>query len=296
LVTTRREALEHQAIRLADGRLLGFAEYGAPGGTPVLYCHGEVGSRLLGRALHTAAIERGLRIVSPDRPGVGFSDFKAGRAIADWPADVAELTEQLGVEHFGVLSAAAGAPYALACAGLLAERLSATVLAGPVLSVPMTEHPPGTPALQRALSTSALWAPWTIRVAMTLLGGLARRAPDQAANRIEASAGDADRDALARPEIRAMIAESMAETFRSGFRGPAYDLRLTTAAWTPPLDRIQTPVEVWHGGEDTEVTPADARRLADALPHGSLHVVPGAGHHLVLAHPDLVLDPFAGGS
>ena len=35
-----------QRISLHDGRMLGYAEYGAPEGTPVLYFHGFPGSRL----------------------------------------------------------------------------------------------------------------------------------------------------------------------------------------------------------------------------------------------------------
>jgi len=85
------ERNEHQAVRLDDGRLLGFADYGDPDGAAVLFFHGEVGSRLLGRALDAGARDRGLRVVSPDHPGLGFSDFLPGRAIADWPADVVEL-------------------------------------------------------------------------------------------------------------------------------------------------------------------------------------------------------------
>lgn len=280
MVTTERH--EHQAVRLTDGRLLGFAEYGDPAGAPVVFFHGEVGSRLLGRSLDAEAQRLGLRIVAPDRPGLGFSDFRPGRAIADWPADVVELTAQLGIGRFAVVGASAGAPYTLACAWKLPGQLTAAVLAGSALPVRMRKE-------AGLLDRSAVWAPWTIRPVMTLLGQVSRRSPDQALVRMRESAGDADRPAFDRPETRAMLAHSMAEVFRSGPRGAAHDLRLVTNDWGLPLGEVSIPVEVWHGEADLEVTPANVARLVDALPAGRLNVVAGGGHHLLITHPGEVL-------
>jgi pimeloyl-ACP methyl ester carboxylesterase len=291
VVATERH--EHQAVRLTDGRLLGFAEYGDAGGPAVLFFHGQVGSRLLGRALDADARRLGLRLVAPDRPGLGFSDFRPGRVIADWPADVAGLAEQLGIDRFAVVGASGGAPYALACAWKVPERVTATVLAGTALPVPMVEQAPDTPAVQRALSRSAAWAPWSIRPVMTVLGELSRRSPEQALGRMQSSAGEADRAAFDRPEVRTMLTQSMAETFRSGSRGAAHDLRLVTADWALPFGEVSAPVDVWHGEADEEVTPANVRRLVDALPAGRLHLVPGGGHHLALTHPAELLGPLA---
>ncbi len=262
----------------------------------MLFLHGEVGSRLQGRALDAAGRRLGLRVVSPDRPGLGFSDFRPGRTVADWPADVVELTAQLGIERFPVVAASAGAAFALACTLRVPERVTATLLAGPTLAVPMTELPPGTPLPQRILTESSVKAPWTIRVAMTLLEALARRSPEQAVERMAGSAGEADRAAFARPEVRTMLAESIVESFRSGGRGPAHDLRLTTGDWGLALGRITAPVDVWHGAADGEVPAGGLSRLVDALPAGRLHEVPGGGHHLTLSHPDVLLESLVPGS
>mgnify|MGYP002128088123 CR=1 FL=1 len=39
----------------------------------------------------------GLRVVSPDRPGIGLSDRAKERRTVDWAQDVTELVDQLGV-------------------------------------------------------------------------------------------------------------------------------------------------------------------------------------------------------
>src|SRR5215469_1286918 len=82
---------EDNQLQLSDGRQLGYARYGRPGGEPILYFHGHPGSRLEARFAHAAASDAGFQVIALDRPGYGLSDFQAGRAITDWPADVAQL-------------------------------------------------------------------------------------------------------------------------------------------------------------------------------------------------------------
>ena len=116
-------------IKLKDGRLLGYAEYGAPEGKPVFYFHGFPGSRLDWLLCDaSAAAELNIRIIAIDRPGMGLSDFKRGREILDWPDDVVELADVLQVDRFAVLGISGGGPYACACAFKISERLTTTAI------------------------------------------------------------------------------------------------------------------------------------------------------------------------
>lgn len=96
---------------LGDRRRLGYAQYGKPDGEPLFYFHGHPGSRLEGRFAHKAAAEAGFRVIALDRPGYGLSDFKPGRALKDWPEDVAEAADMLGLAKFSVAGASGGGPY-----------------------------------------------------------------------------------------------------------------------------------------------------------------------------------------
>lgn len=58
---------------LPDGRKLGYADYGDPNGKPILYQHGTPGSRMEATRYHALGKELGLRVVSLDRPGYGWS-------------------------------------------------------------------------------------------------------------------------------------------------------------------------------------------------------------------------------
>jgi hypothetical protein len=60
-----------EVITLANGRRLGFAQYGDPAGKALLFFHGTRGSRLLGRGLDAAARRHGIRLIAPEHPGYG---------------------------------------------------------------------------------------------------------------------------------------------------------------------------------------------------------------------------------
>jgi hypothetical protein len=68
-----------KTLQLPDGRTLGYAEYGISDANALFYFHGHPGSRL---------------------EAMGYSTFKAGRCLLDWPDDVIELADRLGIDRF----------------------------------------------------------------------------------------------------------------------------------------------------------------------------------------------------
>jgi alpha/beta hydrolase family protein len=92
-------AIADTTVTLADGRRLAYTEWGDPNGSPLLYFHGYPASRLMCPD-ERATLSAGVRLIAPDRPGVGRSDVQEGRTIADWPADVDSLADALGIDRF----------------------------------------------------------------------------------------------------------------------------------------------------------------------------------------------------
>jgi hypothetical protein len=90
-------------IDLPDGRKIGYAEYGSPTGKPILYQHGFPGSRLEAAQFHDLGRELGLRIISIDRPGYGWSSPHPGAKLLDWPKDVERLADSLKLESYSVM-------------------------------------------------------------------------------------------------------------------------------------------------------------------------------------------------
>src|SRR5690606_31033153 len=160
---------EALTIALRDGRTLGYAEYGVADGKPVLVFHGSPGTRLQVRAAHRPARARGIRIIAPDRPGLGLSSRLPGRRIADWPDDVCELVDALGIDRFPVIGVSGGGPYAAACAWRLPGRVAR---AGIVSGVGPPGHGPqlcsGLRRMERTLVDLGLRTPWLMRAVMAV--------------------------------------------------------------------------------------------------------------------------------
>ena len=65
-------------VELPDRTLVGYAKAGDPAGPPVMYLHGSPSSRLeVGLpGIREAAENLGVRVLAPDRPGIGLSTFR----------------------------------------------------------------------------------------------------------------------------------------------------------------------------------------------------------------------------
>jgi pimeloyl-ACP methyl ester carboxylesterase len=256
-------------LRLRDGRTLAYAEFGRPSGQPVVYCHGAPSSRFEGELFlgDRTLSELGLRVIIPDRPGIGRSDFQRGRRIVDWSADVLELVDWLRFDSFAVVGESGGSPYALACGALLAGRV-------PVVGLIGCLAPPDSPGALAAMAPPLRVMFRLARVAPPVLRGLFRlnlrmisNGGDRAADRMAASFPEPDRTLLTRKEIREGFTACFVEACRQGMNGPAWDLRLIASPWGFDLAKITVPVLLWHGERDGNVPVSHGRYLANALPN-----------------------------
>jgi pimeloyl-ACP methyl ester carboxylesterase len=273
---------EDLRLRLSDGRTLGFAEYGAPDGEPLFVFHGSPGSRLQVRAAHGPALARGIRIVAPDRPGLGLSTRLPGRRIADWANDVRVLADALGIARFAVIGISGGGPYVAACAWGLPERITrAGIISGVAPPAPGSGLGSGLRRRERVVLGLALRTPWLLRAAMTVGATPSRRWTEHLFAGARALASPADRAILERPEIAACLMAGMKEAFRQGGLGAAEELLLLTRPWTFRPEEIRVPVRLWHGDADGVVPVAMGRYLAAAIPDCRAEFIPGAGHYLV---------------
>ena len=257
---------EDRHIALSGGRKLGYTEFGDPAGIPVLAFHGTPGSRLMFRLVHEPARRLGLRIVAPDRPGFGLSDFQENRTLIDWKDDVRALAESLGLDRFAVAGISGGGPYVAACAALLPERVTAAALISPVGPVCPPEGPDHLPASQvvtfRLLpqATAAMHGAFSVGRLMFL------NAPDAMYRMIMRRAGPADAPVLLRPDVRKNLLAGVIEGFRSGVKGVVQEMRIFAMPWNIPFEAIKAPVLLWQGDADNNVPVAASLRLAEIIP------------------------------
>lgn len=270
-------SLGERLMQLKDGRTLGYAVYGDPEGLPVFYFHGFPASRLEGRLPADAAAEIGIRLIAPDRPGFGLSDFAAGRKILDWPQDVQELADHLELERFAILGVSGGGPYSLACALRLGARISATALVaplGPVAEGKGSEemNPFARMSFSLARNHPRLFHFFYGKILVPLL----RRRPTTILSLLQPSA--ADKPVVERPEVIERMESSIVEAFRRGGQGALHELRLYAHPWGFSLRDVEAKVHLWQGDQDGTVPLCMGEYIASELPDCDARFLSGEGH------------------
>jgi pimeloyl-ACP methyl ester carboxylesterase len=209
---------------------------------------------------------------------MGLSTFSR-YTTATYPGLVRSLADALELERFAITSVSGGGRYACACAWQLTDRLTSVVLASTTCSFDLPGAKAAWSKEDRRAYTLALGAPWLFRLYFAKLGRTLRRDPLTLFS-LFPELGSGDQAVLDRKDSQQLLQRVATEAFRQGARGPAHDYILEAQPWGVPLDKIQVPVEIWHGDDDRIVAPEQPQLLAKYLPHAETHVVPGAGHLL----------------
>jgi len=269
-------------ITLADGRALGFDDFGDPDGTPVLFFHGFGSSRVVRHPDDEIATELGARIIAIDRPGIGISTRQPNRRVTDWPRDVRQLLDGLGIERCSILAWSGGGPYALACGWQMPERFSVIGLIS--APAPLSGVPGSigyTWRRHRAMSRTADHAPWVIALAMWRWSRQQRADPEKQLDDAIAGMIEADREILGDPALRAVMIANANEMYRQG-NGGVYDEALCLARpWGFPIGGVSVPVRIWHGSRDKVVPVGMGKYIERVVPGAVATFYRQEGHHFV---------------
>jgi pimeloyl-ACP methyl ester carboxylesterase len=269
-------------VTLPDGRELAYEEYGDPTGFPVISCHGGLSSRLDAAPAHGAAVAKRVRLLSPDRPGMGRSTYQPGRRLVDWPRDVADLADSLGIRRFAVMGWSAGGPYAAVCAAKLESRVTAAALLSS--SVPLDRYGTsrGLTFDDRVLLYLSRHAPALASVIMKV--SIVNASNTRLLRVVMRSFPPVDRTVLTEFGPPELALSFLRESLRQGTEGPIQDYRIFGDPWGFELEEIRVPVQIWEGSDDTTGPPGYRAYLQHHIPNATVTVVPGEGHLSLLPH------------
>lgn len=266
-------------FRLSSGRRLGYSEFGDPRGAPLFYFHGWPASRLQGEILDPAGKKHGLRVITPDRPGIGLSDYQPERRLLDWPPVLLELADHLGAARFHVLGLSGGGPYVAACAHAMPERLAgAGIIAGaPPLRVVGTGELMWTYKL-------GLWARRRfplllkpgVRVAAWIIGRKFSQWPQTWLSR---QLCPADVRAMSDERNHRIMTEAGRLMLLGDVRATRTDGEIYSSDWGFDLRDLKFPIRYWHGDRDANIPLPMARRAAELVPGSTFRVFAGEGHY-----------------
>ena len=269
-------------VVLSDGRELAYEEYGDPGGRPVLSFHGGLSSRFDAAPAAAAASRLGIRLISPDRPGMGRSSFLAGRRLLDWPSDVVELADRLDLGPFAVMGWSCGGAYAAVCAAVLGARVSAVALLSS--SIPLDQYgtTKGLTTDDRVLLLLVNRAPRVTSALMRLI--IADASDTRLFNELARSFPAVDRAVLKEAGDRTSAIAFVRESMRHGTAGCLQDYRIFGDPWGFELESIRQPVSIWEGTDDHTGPPGYRQFLKDHIPQAVINLVPHEGHLSLLPH------------
>jgi pimeloyl-ACP methyl ester carboxylesterase/DNA-binding CsgD family transcriptional regulator len=271
-------------LRLADGRQLSYAEYGAASGVPVLYFHALNASRLE-LLIHAECLHaHGIRLIAVDRPGYGHSSFIERHDYRDYTADLRALLDELRLDRVHLLSASAGCAHALHTAWALPERVSGVHCTAVVPPIGHILASPSPSTLNSMLNQFFRVVPSLLRPALQL--AFHGQTVESLLSAVVAgrntafSLAPADVAYMTVPGHLPYFVASMMESLRQGPNAWAMESVLINRPWRIDLRELRVPVHLWHGTEDGLVPTDMVAAFARDCPGATLTVLEGDTHLL----------------
>ena len=269
-------------LQLSDGGVVAFEEYGDASGTPVIFCHGWPSSRTMAQLADQPARALGIRIISPDRPGISDSSMHIDRKLSDWPRVAEQLVNVLEIGEFRILAISGGAPYAYATAVAMPERVRAMAVVGGAIPFSELKDFKGLLPLYRWMLALYRNQPQVLRQLFRLAQPfLAFRAPIRLRPLLLKMLLLRPCDAASLREDAAFeaIFESQRRAWRGSAEGVMIDAQIYAQPWGFAIEDVQVPVRLWHGMEDRAFAVRLAQEIATRFPNCKARFVPNEGHY-----------------
>ena len=268
--------------KLANGRSLGWAEWGDERGRPVLLFPGAGTSASLGFG-GELLVRLEVRLIAVDRPGLGLSDPSPDRTLLDWADDIAGLIQVRGLGPTPAVGYSQGGPFALACAAADVVRAVAIVSGTDELAAPELRE--RLPAELRTLIDRVATEPQAAETSF------AEQSPERMWRMVLDGCSSEDRHVYLQPAFARAYRRALDEGFSHGAGGYARDTLLAMSPWPFDLGRIAIPVDLWYGARDASTvhSPDLGESLAERIPNARRTVVAAAGGSLLWTHAAAIL-------
>ena len=270
--------IEDKFITLRDGRTLAYTEHGDLEGQPVFMIHGNPSSRLMRHPDETIVENLGARIITPDRPGYGLSDFQPKRNLLDYPNDIAQLADALGIDKFAIFGVSAGGPYAAACAYKLGDRVTQVAVVSGLAPLDRPNAYDGMSEIWQTAFKAGSLPEWLLRPILKMQVNAQKRDPEQSIDDMAATMSPADLKLALTPEFHAGIIRRVPEATRRGTRGWAREVKVLLAPWGFDPAEIKVPVHLWYWDADPAIPLQMGRYLESKIPNTIPHFLPEGGH------------------
>lgn len=269
-------------VQLQNGAVVALDEYGDPTGVPVIFCHGWPSARTMARLADEPARALGIRIISPDRPGISGSSMQPNRKLSDWPRLVERLVNHFDIGQFRMLAISGGAPYAYATGLAMPERVPAIAIVSGVIPFAELKNLEGLLPLYRWMLAFYRNQPQLLRRSFHLARlFLSLRPPARLRPLLLKMLLLRPCDAASLRDDAAFeaIFESQRRAWRGSAEGVMADAQIYAQPWGFAIEAVRVPVRLWHGKEDRAFAVRLAQDVAKRLPNCRARFIENEGHY-----------------
>jgi pimeloyl-ACP methyl ester carboxylesterase len=267
-------------FRVAHHRQISFGEYGDPHGRLVFWFHGTPGGRRqISPHAHPLATELGIRLITLERPGVGYSTPHVYANVLGWAEDVGRIADALGEERFACVGLSGGGPYVLGCAYRFPDRMTVGCVLGGVAPSRGPDAVDG-----GAVSLARRFAP-LLELYRRPAGEILQRVVrvlkpfrSQVFDLYVAISPEGDKRVFRRPEMKEMFIDDLLRSTRKQAHALPTDIVLFTRDWGFSLRDIRVPIRFWHGDADNIVPVAHVQHMMTLVPDAELRIRPEESH------------------
>ena len=274
------DGVQTRTIPAGGGRELCVEMAGEPDGKPVLVHAGEPMSRHLYGGWIADAQQKGIRLISYDRPGYGGSTARPGYTVASGADDVLAIAEALGHDRLAIWGISGGGPYALGCAALLpgvAVAVAAVASPGPY-GVEGFDYFAGMGEANAEGLELFFSDPEASRLELSEdREKILAAAPEQFVEAFESLLSTVDAEVMTGDLLR-WLAASQQAAVAPGIQGWWDDGAAKMAGWGFDLRDIRVPVKIWHGRQDRFVPVQHGQWLAASIPGAEADIGESDGH------------------
>ena len=230
--------------------------------------------------MDSTAKKLNIRIISPDRPGIGISTFQENRKFLDWGNDIPQLADSLGLIKYSIFGLSGGAPHVLACIIADSTRIvNASIISG------------ATPYDYKG-TLKGMWFPVKLihwfasmkkdkqlrKFIRNDFEGLINK-PERRMKQFQKYLPKPDRTLMINhPEYGWEFIDGSKESYRQGIDAVVQEWKLYVSDWQIKLNTIRFPINLWYGSEDKMAPIYRGNYYDDELPNSSLKVVENEAH------------------
>ncbi|GAA3926237.1 hypothetical protein GCM10022277_22880 [Litoribacillus peritrichatus] len=267
-------------ITRQDGRVVSWARVGPENGQPIIYAHGNPGSRFELLFFHDQAVAQHRAIYVVERAGFGCSTFSDEYSLVHYAQDTDFVMDKLKVKRpLDLVGWSSGGPPSFAYSAYFPENVQRVIVASsytnfgelPDAVAIMKAHHRKGPVLSEK-------APRLFHGLVWLVGWTSQHLPNMYYKVTEKEVSDSDRVILEKNGMKALFMLNQEEAFAQGSAGAELDLEVQWRPWPFALSQVKTPVLLMYGREDKLVPMQFMQHLDQRLPHSRLQLEDKEGH------------------